>query len=449
MNSSLDLAKLVKAGEGENLELKASFNTGVIETLVAFANTRGGKVVIGVSEKQELKGVCINAESVQNWLNEVKCKTTPSLVPEAMVAAIGDNTFVVLSVQEYPIKPVATRGKYFKRIANSNHLMNSDEIASEVLKTINSSWDFYPDSMHGIEDIDLAKVERFIKHIEQNTHRQIAFSPLDFLTRFEMIRKGKLSVGGYLLFAKEHCPISDVQIGRFKSPTAIIDSISLNTDLISQVDEILFFIRKHMMVEYIITGMPQRIERYDYPEDAVREIVINMIVHRDYRDTGHSIIKIFDDRIEFFNPGKLYGGLTVADLLSGNYTSQVRNKLIANAFKEIGLVERYGSGISRIINICKDYGLRMPVFEEFFQGFRVTLFKEKSAIGEKVGENLTENQESILNQIQLNKYISARELSLKIGISQRKIEENLSKLKERKILRRVGSPKGGYWDVIK
>ena len=74
------------------------------------------------------------------------------------------------------------------------------------------------------------------------------------------------------------------------------------------------------MVEYIINGEPQRIERFDYQLDAIREIVINMIVHRDYRDSSDSIIKIYDNRFEFYNPGKLYGGIKIQDLLSGNYT---------------------------------------------------------------------------------------------------------------------------------
>ena len=96
---------------------------------------------------------------------------------------------------------------------------------------------------------------------------------LDFLSKMEMIREGKLTFGAYLLFVEDHCSISDIQIGRFKSDITIIDSLSLNRDLFSEVDEILAFIKKHLMVEYIITGEAQRTERFDYPLDAVREVV--------------------------------------------------------------------------------------------------------------------------------------------------------------------------------
>ena len=102
-----------------------------------------------------------------------------------------------------------------------------------------------------------------------------------------------------------------------------------------------------------------------------------MIVHRDYRDSSGSVIKIFDNRIEFYNPGKLFGGITIQDLLSGNYTSKSRNKLIAKAFKEVGLIERYGSGIYRIQKLCRDNGIVEPVFKEVSDGFQVILFKEK------------------------------------------------------------------------
>jgi ATP-dependent DNA helicase RecG len=339
MNTPIDLHKLIESGESENLEFKSSFNNELIETLVAFANTSGGKVVIGINQKNIITGVTINPESVQNWVNEIKQKTSPALIPDVDIAETGNKIVVIFSIQEYPIKPVATRGKYFKRVVNSNHSMSIDEIANEHLKTINSSWDYYPDPNHSLEQISLQKVESFINKIEKKLQTKIQLSSLDFLSKLEIVRNNQITFGGYLLFVKEPCLISDIQVGRFKSDTMIIDNLSLNTDLFNEVEEILSFIKKHLMVEFIITGEAQRTERFDYPLDAIREIVINMIVHRDYRDSSHSIIKIFDDRIEFFNPGKLYGDLTIAGLLSGNYTSQTRNKLIAKSFKEIGLVE--------------------------------------------------------------------------------------------------------------
>jgi ATP-dependent DNA helicase RecG len=297
----------------------------------------------------------------------------------------------------------------FKIIRNgeSDTLEFKSSFSNEHLRTINSSWDFYPDPNHGIDHISVEKVRQFILKAEQQLQTKIGLEPLTFLSKFEFIRNKQLTFGGYLLFVKDYCPISDVQVGRFKSETMIIDSMSLSSDLFTEVDEILFFIRKHLMVEYIITGEAQRKERFDYPVDAIREIVINMVVHRDYRDSNQSIIKIFDDRIEFYNPGGLFGGITIDDLLSGNYTSQSRNKLIAKAFKEVGLIERYGSGIQRILKIVEEYGGIEITFEEVFNGFRVILIKkakvlnggdivdETGDVGKDVGKDVTKDYPAV------------------------------------------------------
>lgn len=462
-----DLQNSINQGENEQVEFKTSFSKEVIESLVAFSNTKGGIVIIGVNDSKKIVGLTISDESIPNWINEIKQNTIPQIMPDVELFELNQKTIVVFKIIEYPIKPVSYKNKYFKRTANSNHLLNIEEISNEHLKTINSSWDFYPDPSHSIENISVEKVKRFIHKIEQRTQNKIEMAPLDFLSKLEIIRNNHLTFGGYLLFAKEYCSISDVQIGRFKSDITIIDSLTLSTDLFTETDEIIAFIKKHLMVEYIITGEPQNRERFDYPLDAIREIVINMIVHRDYRDSAASIIKIFDDRIEFYNPGKLVGGITIENLLSNNYTSQARNKLIAKAFKEVGMIERYGSGIRRILNICEEYGIIQPKIEEIFNGFRILLYKEKlnvtdndtdavvevvdkvvDKVIDKVVDKISNNQKHILLLMSQNPYISSRELALKVGISQRKIQENIRKLIQMAVLTRVGAARGGYWNLV-
>jgi len=194
-----------------------------------------------------------------------------------------------------------------------------------------------------------------------------------------------------------------------------------------------------------------------------------MVVHRDYRDSSASIIKIFDNRIEFYNPGKLYGGITVQDLLSGNYISKSRNKLIAKAFKEVGLIERYGSGIMRIRKICREYGVKEPDFYEKSNGFQVVLYNEKKAETDNVTDNVadvtdnvtdvTDNvtdvtdddayrSEKILNLIRENNKITASEIAKYIGVTKRTILRDIEKLKVKNHLKRIGSEKGGHWKAI-
>ena len=438
-----ELVHIITQGENETVEFKQSFNKAVIETLVAFSNNRGGKVIIGVDNNRKIKGISITDESVQKWVNEIKQTTSPQIIPDVEIFTIEGIEIVVLSVIEYPIKPVSYKNKYLKRVLNSNHLMNLDEISNLHLQTINSSWDYYPDPNHSLQHISIEKVEKYIKEFEKWNKTQVNFEPLDFLNKLEILRNNKLTFGAYILFAKDLCVVSDIQIGRFKSSTKIIDSLNLDTDIFTELDQILAFIKKHLMVEFIITGNPQREERYDYPVEAIREIVINMLIHRDYRDSSGSIIKIYDDRIEFFNPGGLFGGLSLNDLLQFNYQPKSRNKLISKAFKEVGKIERYGSGIKRIFTICKQYGLVSPDFNITNNSFEVILYKKKT--DQKTDQKT--DIEKIIEIISQNKHVTIKEIAKSIHKGTTVTKEKLKKLKESGKIKRIGPDKGGYWKV--
>lgn len=145
----------------------------------------------------------------------------------------------------------------------------------------------------------------------------------------------------------------------------------------------------------------------------------------DKYDSGNSIIKIFDDKIEFFNHGKLYDDITIEKLNSNNYSSRARNRAIARAFKEAGIIERYGSGIKRIKEDCKLHGVIEPKFEEFVHGFRVTVYKEKLS-KEDVRVNV-----GVLEYIKVNQLIKANALSANFpDVTQRTIEQWLKQLKD-------------------
>jgi ATP-dependent DNA helicase RecG len=430
-----NLLNIIAAGEGSTTELKSTFQKEVMETVVAFANAKGGQIIIGVSDARHISGVAINSETLKDWLNQIKNNTHPSVLPDIEAYQIDGKTIVQISVTEQPIKPIAYKNRYFKRMQNANHLMSLDEIANEHLKSINSSLDYHLDSRHHYGDISMEKVLGLIQKIEKHKDRLFDEDPYQILQKYELVKEGKLTFAAYLLFVNNISAITSLQIGRFRTETDIIDNVDLNTDLLSQIDGSLSFIRKHLMVEYVITGEAQPQERYDYPLEAIREIVINMVIHRDYRDSGNSIVKIFDDRIEFFNPGKLYGDLTIAQLNSGHYASRTRNRAIANMFKECGLIERYGSGIKRIRNACVKHGLVEPVFEEFQHGFHVVIYKRING-----GVN------GLLLHIQTHPGQRASEISHALNISLRTIERWLKELRENDDIEfRGASRTGGYF----
>ncbi len=178
-----------------------------------------------------------------------------------------------------------------------------------------------------------------------------------------------------------------------------------------------------------------------------------MIVHRNYMDHCDSSIKIYNDRIEFYNPGKLPDELTVEQLLSGNYTSNARNKRIASIFKEAQLIEKYGSGIKRIRDGFAKYGLQPPLFENFQGGFRVTVYsnpdESSGETSEKTSVKMSEKTSvKILELIKEDQQITISDLAFRVKKTERTIERNIKKLQMEGKLERIGPDRGGYWKVM-
>ncbi len=202
-------------------------------------------------------------------------------------------------------------------------------------------------------------------------------------------------------------------------------------------------------------------------------MIINAHCHRNLLDESCIQVAIYDDRLEVTSPGGLYNGLTYEEVMKGH--SKIRNKLIANIFSQMGLVEAWGSGIRRIIGAAREYGLPEPTVEVFDDMFRVNLYRiaqengngnnfgvnggenfgvnggdkfgDKAHIS-KNGHKLTDTQKKILDCITEDKYISAKKIAEKIGMSGRTVENNIKKMKTAEILVRHGSPKSGYWEIV-
>ncbi len=445
-----------KLKENVHTEFKSSFNDTVIETLVAFANTNGGKVLVGVdNEGVPLKNFMIGDETVQQWINEIKNKTQPALIPDSAYLDLAGGKVVELFVKEFPIKPVSFKGRYYKRVKNSNHQLNLTEIADLHLKTFNSSWDNYTTNDYTTADISLDKVKAFIETGNRLREIKIADDPMVVLNKFELLKENSISNACHLLFAKNEVFKATIELGRFSAPALIKDAVTLRQDLFTEIEEVFNFIKKHINKEYVITGNLQRQERWQYPLDALREIIVNMIVHRDYMHHGDSSVKIYDNSIEFFNPGGLPDTISIRQLLDGNYVSQTRNKKLAAMFKEAGVIEKYGSGIKRIQQQFIAHGLPAPVFENFQHGFMVVVTSFEQDVVEDVVENVVENvvedvvekERLVLELIVQNNRITATEIAKKLTVAARTVQRHLKNLQLKGKIKRMGAAKGGYWKV--
>ncbi len=359
--------KIPKA-ESKTVEFKSTFNHDVIVALVAFANADGGDVYVGVRDDGKVIGVQLAKESETTWTNEIKTKTAPAIVPEADRIVVGGKCVVRLHISPLPVKPTSVQGRYYVRRAKSNHLMSLAELSDLYLKAAGDSWDALP-NRRDLDAISLEKVASFAKRMNPDNPDD----PLRVLRKLSLIRDGHPTNACYLAFAEDYCQETAFQTGRFKTRSHIIDDRTFNADLLGELDGVIAFVKNHLMAELVITGKPEHDVRYDYPVEAIREIVLNMLVHRDYCGAGVNTIKIFDDHMEFTNPGGLPHGLTVDDLLSDAYVTSPRNPQLASLFKAVGLTERYGSGIKRIEDACRRHGGVRVEFENHETWFKVVL----------------------------------------------------------------------------
>lgn len=217
----------------------------------------------------------------------------------------------------------------------------------------------------------------------------------------------------------------------------------IDGDLFEQVEKTMTFIKKNIGLKFVMTGKPRRTEVWEYPLDALREALINAICHRDYTQSSDISVRIYDNKLIIWSPGDLPIGITVDDLLR-LHNSILRNRLIAQVFYDVGLIEKWGSGIKKIIDTCLQFGLPIPILEER-QGFRM-IFKKEEDLGKDLGK-LADNQRKIIIEIRKNKNITQRELSAKVGINDKNIRNNIAKLKQKGLLERIGPDKGGHWEV--
>ena len=449
---------LIAAGESQTLEFKASFDKASIESLVAFANTKGGTVLIGVTDAAKVQGVTLGKETLNEWLGQIKSATSPALIPDITAYTEHDKTVVAIRIGEFPVKPVNTRGRYFKRIASSNHQLGLGEISDLYMQSLQLSWDAYEARGYTADQLDPAKIQRFIRLVNQ--HGRFALDEADSLAalqKLNYLKNGQPTWAAVLLFAKE--PIRhNVHIGRFKTPSMIIDDRQFTDTLFEVVEQSMKFIVSHISVAFEFDGSIQRKERFAYPLPAVREALLNAIVHRSYTDPNDIQIKIFDDKITIFSPGTFYGGLTVAEIQTDNYRSSLRNKLVAEGFYLINVIEKYGSGFIRIRRALQDYPeVQFDVRE--FQGGVMATFAQMHPMSpdEGVSEGVdgginggaNGGANGLLSYIQAHPGQRSNEMVVALNTPLRSIERWLKQLKANGLIEFRGATKtGGYHAAV-
>lgn len=430
------LEELLSKEEGKTLEFKENTKSlsKIIQTIVAFANTAGGTLVIGIKDKtKEIIGLSNVLEEEERIANAIADSVSPLLIPSLQLHTWRNRDLLLISVPHsfgpYYFKAKGMEEGTYVRFGSTNRLADAATILEIQRQKEHKYFDEQPNFDCAVNEInfELAK-ELFAKISKKMTDRNA--KSLGLIVQHHT--KELPSNGAILLFAdhyREFFPDAIIRLGRFlgKNKAQIIDQQDLEMPISIALEPIIAFIRRHTSIAAEI-GETRRKDIPQYPPAVVREAVINALLHTDYSIKGSSIqIAIFDDRIEIINPGCLPFGLSFEAALSG--ISQLRNRVIGRVFRELNLIEQWGSGLGRMITICEHQGIPLPKFEELGNFFRTTLYHGANKLA------LTEEwYNPIIEYLKINKEILPKEAQEIWKVTSRTSSSRLKKMCEEGIL---------------
>lgn len=447
----MDLVELLKRPEGKTLEFKRELSApeGALRTMVAFANTAGGTLLVGVEDKSgHVRGVGEPLDLEERMASLISDHIAPRLMPE--IEILRWRRTQVLAVQVHPsanrphyLKREGSVGGVYVRVGSTNRRADRELIEELRRFARGEAFDEQPMPDLDSEVLDFRAASESFAPV-----RRIGRRDLEILRLVTDYHGRKVpTVGGVLLFGRDrerHFPDAWIQAGRFRGTdrSRILDRTEIRSHPVRAIEEAIAFVEKHGLHGAEI-GAVRRREQWSLPPVAVREAVINAVAHADYAQHGAPLrIAIFDDRLEVENPGLLPFGLTIEDLPRG--VSKLRNRVIGRVFHALGLIEQWGSGVQRMTGACREVGLGPPVFEEIGTRFRVTLFTER------VGPSaLDETDQAIVDALAGSKGLLTNQIATAIGLTPRATRTRLSRLVAGGLVREVGTgpqdPKRRYY----
>lgn len=431
----MELINYLKEQEGKTLEFKQNCYSlvKIVKTVVAFANTAGGVLLIGVKDKsKDIVGIEDPLKDEERLSNAFADSISPLMIPDIGIVPFRDKNLIMITVHHsfgpYYIRSEGSEGVYI-RLGSTNRKADSDTIESIKRSARNVAFDEQPYPEINSEAIDFRVASELFSK-QSRTIDIIALKTLGIL-----ISQGNTavpSIGGVLLFGinrGNYFPDSIIRCARFAGTNSaqFTDQLDIDEYLPIAVESVIAFIQKHTNIALEIGSIRSK-EVPEYPIKAIREAVINSLVHADYSIKGMNIkVAIFDDRIEITNPGALPYGLTLKTALSG--ISKLRNRVIGRVFRDLSLIEQWGTGMNRIIQECEVHKLRPPLFEEIGTAFRVTLYS-----GVKIMQELTVWQKQLLEHLSCNREISTKEAAQFWKKSERTARTRLLSMLEKELI---------------
>jgi ATP-dependent DNA helicase RecG len=448
---------MTAAREHQNVEWKESWRDDYLRWICGFANAEGGVLVIGRNDRGEAVGV----KDAHRLLEEIpnKVRDVLGIMVDVNLREEAGRDTVEVVVEPYPY-PVSYKGEYHYRSGSTRQELKGAALDRFLLRRQGRHWDGVPVPRVGVGDLDSDVLAGFRRQAlrSQRLSPEVLDEPDEALLDKLHLREGAyLKRAAVLLFhpdPERFVTGAYVKIGYFESNVDLRYQDEAHGDLFTQVGRTIEILKAKYLKAWISYEGLQRVETLPVPEPALREAVLNAVVHKDYTSAIPIQISVYPDRLMVWNPGQLPPEWTVESLL-GKHASQPFNPDVANAFFRAGLIEAWGRGIERILQACRQAGIPEPELRQEPTGlWTVFHFAAREAgSGEEVGgttqETTQENtRDTILALLRDRPTLTRRELAEIVGISPDGVKYHLDRLRAAGAVRRVGSTKAGHWEVL-
>ena len=459
-----------------------------LKSVSAFANGEGGTLIFGISDDDQIVGLADAESDAEKISEEIKTKLDPVPVVNLEYKEIDGKRLILLHVyagQETPYYYIGDKQRLaFVRIGNESVTADRIQLKALVLKGSGRTYDSLP-SNYRFEDMAFSKLRSV--HYKR---LQRSFDDSEFVSWGIVDENGNLTNAGALLADESPVRQSRIFCTRWNGLDMTsglgeaIDDVELEGCVIGQLQDAVSFVRNNSHKKWWKEN-DYREELPDYPERAVTEAIANAIIHRDYLQMGSEIhIDMYDDRLEIYSPGGMMDGRFIQQLNPLTVPSKRRNPLLADFFSRLGLMERRGSGMKKIIDSYKRFEMlhnfHAPEFHSNASEFHVILWNlnfENEIIGEVtpngtplIQEFVKENGEVFVKEfvkgppkfakefvrasrqiyklISQNPQINAVQMAENMGVSARQVQKYLKRLQELKKITRIGGRKIGKWKII-
>ena len=434
--------------ESQNIEWKKSWHDDYLKWVCGFANAIGGIIFIGKDDN----GVITHLTDYRNLLEAIpnKIREHLGIISEVNLHQENGAHYLEIIVPSYTV-PVSLRGRYYYRTGSTKLELTGNALNEFLLKKSGKTWDNITEASATFKDIDSESVNVFIKDA-QKSGRMPDVSDLSIEELFEKLRladNGEIKRAAIILFGKDpnrFYPNVMVKIGRFGN-----DDVDLKFQETEEGNLIQLLKNVSNQLNYKFFTKPidfegmQRVEKGEYPVAALREMLLNALVHRTYM--GSMIqLRVYDNKLTLWNEGNLPEGMEL-ESLKRHHISRPRNPVIADICFKAGYIDSWGRGTLKIINSCKEAGLPEPTIAILDGGILVTLFKDKYSTEQLRSLGLSERQLVAVEFVKENGKITNNELQQLLNLSERTILRELDDLVNKNILIRKGEKKGTFYEL--